>query len=244
MTASSRKIDGREDRFWYEERGRYLRSTERGKKDKLVNRRDAPPQPGAEGSRGKNNHARRRAQFGARNLHRKGTSSYKRASGYSYASRAFNASTCALRVVSVPLYPRGTGDNCVLRQGKGISAYMRHNTICDAPCVHHARPRGICARQRARLPCALRRIAVRRLMENALLPLNAVLRLPTIQSHLSTYGTARVEDLTRVFSRAHEDSNATITARIFWYHTARLQSITEASFTRNSIYILYIFWWF
>jgi len=38
-------------------------------------------------------------------------------------------------------------------------------------------------------------------MENALLPLNAVLRLPTIQSHLSTHGTARVEDLTRAFSR-------------------------------------------
>lgn len=69
---------------------------------------------------------------------------------------------------SRPTVPPGTGDNCVLRQGKGISAYMRHNTICDAPCVHHARPRGICARQRARLPCALRRIAVRRLMENAL----------------------------------------------------------------------------
>lgn len=54
---------------------------------------------------------------------------------------------------------------------------------------------------------ALRRIAVRRLMENALLPLGAVLRLPTIRSHLSTCGTARVEDLTRAFSRAHEDPN-------------------------------------
>lgn len=37
-----------------------------------------------------------------------------------------------------PPPPRGTGDNCVLRQGKGISAYMRHNTICDAPYVHLA----------------------------------------------------------------------------------------------------------
>jgi len=122
-------------------------------------------------------------------VHRKSTNaSYKRESGYSYASHAFNVSTCALCAPShcTP----GTGDNCVLRQGKGISAYMWHNTICDAPYVHLlARPRGICdrlARQRARLPCALRRIAVRRLMENALLPLNAVLRLPTIQSHLST----------------------------------------------------------
>lgn len=137
---------------------------------------------------------------------------------------------------SRPTVPPGTGDNCVLRQGKGISAYMRHNTICDAPCVHHARPRGICARQRARLPCALCRIAVRRLMENALLPLNAVLRLPTIQSHLSTYGTARVEDLTRAFSRARRFKRGDNCSHLL-ISCCTIQSITEASFT---LYIHFI----
>lgn len=247
-SALSRKMDGREDRFWYEERGRYLRRMRVEKKDKLVNRRDAAPAAaGSEGSRGKNNHARR----AVRSLAHATCTGRELLTNARAVTVTRRAHLMRLRVCYAPYVPSsrctpGTGDNCVLRQGKGISAYMRHNTICDASYVHLARPRGIyaTARQRARLPCALRRIAVRRLMENALLPLNAVLRLPTIQSHLSTYGTARVEDLTRTFSRERRfkcgDNSPRLNALFAILHykvsSMRIFHLTSLNMYDHSIY--------
>lgn len=178
------------------------------KKDKLVNRRGVTPQPGAREVAGKIiTHAAVCAVWRTQLAAGRELLTERLASGYSYASRAFNASTCALCAVPPPPGNRETIAFC--GKGKGISAYMRHNTICDAPYVHLAVY--ATARQRARLLCGTTpQLRSRRLMENALLPLNAVLRLPTIRSHLST---ARVEDLTRAFSRAHEDPNAAIALR-------------------------------
>lgn len=173
------------------------REDESGKKDKLVNRRDAPPQPGARKVTGKIiTHAAMRSLAHATCTGRELLTNVQA------VTVTCLAHLMRLRVhyaSSHPTVPWGPGTIAFCGRGKaylhtcGIIQFAMHRT-------YTSRDRAP-ARQRARLPYALRRIAVRRLMENALLPLNAVLRLPTIQSHLSTYSTARVEDLTRAFSR-------------------------------------------
>lgn len=79
------------------------RGRDRGEKDKLVNRRGVLAAAGSDGSRGKNNHARSLAHA------QEETSSCARERLQLRLVRAFNASRA--------------GDNCVLRRGKGISAY-------------------------------------------------------------------------------------------------------------------------
>lgn len=169
------------------------------KEDKLVNRLRCPPQqPRAREVAGKI--ITRAVMRSLAHATRTQEGNFL-ASGYSYVSLAFNASTC---VASPALR---AGDNCVLRQGKGISAYTRHNTICDAPYVTPATAPRISALSPTRATTTrayATHVAVRRLMENALLSLIAVLRLSRRGFRVTflTYGTARVEDLTRAFSRA------------------------------------------
>lgn len=119
---------------------------------------------GGEGSRGKNNHARRCAQFGARNAHRKrllarrARCTRKSAVTVTRLTRAFNALLCAralrtVRRLPLPCCPRRrwtSGDRGQLRFAAGERRICIHGIIRFAM-------RGVCTRA-LRLADALARL--------------------------------------------------------------------------------------
>lgn len=135
-----------------------------------------------------------------------------------------------------PPYPSRcvyAGDNCVLRQGKGTSAYTRHNTICATRTARLLRLRVLRPRALANARDyygALRRgVAVRRLMENALLSLIAVYyacrRFKSPPLYPTAHRTCRRPD-TSVLTHIRRDSSAAITAP----HLIAPRDIADASF--------------
>lgn len=113
---------------------------------------------------------------------------------------------CALRTASSRPVPSHCTPGTIAFCGRGKAYLHTHGIIQFARCTLYPDDRAL-ANARDYYRRALRRgVAVRRLMENALLSLIAVLRLPTIQSPpLYLRRTARVEDLTRAFSRVRKD---------------------------------------